>query len=79
MDLCIDSYALEKSVQIYLIGKRFYSLETSKCRLNSDKASTAANKGAEAWKKIFGETLTISDDYIKEVIPISKLTNHFKV
>ena len=62
------------SVLIHVISTRFYSLEISKCRLIFDKASTAANKGADAWKKMFGETLIISDEYIKEVIPISKLT-----
>ena len=51
-----------------------FFLETSKCRLIFDKASTTASKGADAWEKMFGETLIISDDYIKEVIPISKLT-----
>ena len=44
-------------------------METSKCRLNSDKASTSWRKGAEAWKELFGSTFgeTALDEYIKEV------------
>ena len=51
-----------------------HSFETSTFRLNPDEAGTAATKGADVWKKLFGETLTVSDEYIKEVIPVSKLT-----
>ena len=53
-----------------------HSIETFKCRLNSDKASTSGRKGAEAWKNLFGTTFgeTVLDEYIKEIIFTSKLT-----
>ena len=60
---------------LVLIVACLYSVETSKFRLNSDEAGTAATKDADAWKNLFGETLTFSDEYMKEVIPVSKLTS----